>query len=167
MAPEDCLIMYHLIINESVLCREMAEGLLLTLWKQKIMHFSHVWKRVCSLLSHICISSRILSWKSKKKKISNPYQLHLKCWEQLKCSCPPFPPPPTPSLSVVGILVLRSQVINHCRLFSCQYKQKAPWLNNGVFIKSLFFPNPPPFRFKSGANIVHIDYCLLFYPAED
>lgn len=72
-----------------------------------------------------------------KVKISNPYKLPVKCWEQLKCSCSckvgAFPPP-----YVAEVLALRPQVINHRDLFSCQYIQKVtPKLNNGVFNKPL------------------------------
>lgn len=129
----------------------MAKALSPALWKQKQCTLQNILE---TLESHLFSAlSHLHSMKDleQKVKISNPYKLHLKSWEQLKCSCGcrvgAFPP-----THVAEVLVLRPQVINHQDLFSCQYIQKeTPKPNNGVLNKK----KGKFFFFEAGANIVH------------
>lgn len=105
------------------------------------------WKAARSLHSHICIASRILCKKVKKKKNCNPHRLHLKSGGaaeellELQSGSVFFTPMKRRSLYwgpkslITGIF----SAVN-------TYKKKT---NNGVFL------------FKQGANR---DYCLLFRP---
>lgn len=89
MASKIHLIAYQPINNEEEgLCRgEMAKVLSPALWKQKQCTLQNILETLESCLFSALSHLHSIKDLEQKVKISNPYKLHLKCWEQLKCSC--------------------------------------------------------------------------------
>lgn len=117
MASKDRLITYHLIINESLQCRNGWRMALYSSGAKKNALFNKLFV-LCSVKFAF---HQVPCAKKKFKKILSKL---VQAASEMLGPVEVFLQPPLPH--VVAILVLRSQVINHWRLFSCQYKQKAP-----------------------------------------
>lgn len=109
------LIAYKPINNkEERLCRrEMAKALSPALCKQKQCTLQNILETLESSLFSVLSHLHSIKDPEQKVKISSPYKLHLKSWEQLKCSCGCRVGAFSPPLHVAEVLLLRPHVINH------------------------------------------------------